>query len=146
MIDENPDQVAINQLAGFPAFCISGTTADGRVAWIDLWGASPPSGDDEADYAVGRTCGDAAIEHARDHKEYDFIEAVLIFMADRLVRERRSLGRLEFGFLDRVVIDYPGVVERTIGRCIRGALGGGSLCIRGGEAEAIARHNADSRY
>jgi hypothetical protein len=44
------------------------------------------------------------------------------------------------------ISDYPDAVERMFVQSIKGALADGSLRIRGGEADAIARHNADSRY
>jgi hypothetical protein len=34
-------------------------------------------------------------------------------------RWRACASRLEWGFVDRVVVDYPGVVERMVARCYR---------------------------
>jgi hypothetical protein len=137
--------VTVGQLAGYPAFCIGGTKADGRLVWFDFWGVAP-IGDDEADYAFGGFCGEEAVKHARDHEGCKFIEAVLTFMANHLCDEERCASRLEFGFVDRVRMDYPDVIERVIARWLKGALTGTNLRIRGGEADAIAHHNGDSRY
>jgi hypothetical protein len=137
MIPENPEPVTVGQLAGYPRFCICGTKADGRLAWIDLWGVAPCG--DNTDYAVGRSCGDDAVKYARDHEDDIFIMAVLMFMAHHLCHEQRCASRLESGFVDRVLKDYPDVVERMIAGCIKGALTGPNLRIHGDEAEVFRR-------
>jgi hypothetical protein len=115
-----PEPVTFGHLAGYPTFCIVVTKGDdpSAPAWIDLWGVEP-CGDVDADYAAGWFHGDEAVQHAQEHGGSDFVEAVLMFMAHRLHHEQRPASRLEWGFVDRVVMNYPGIVERLVARIYR---------------------------
>jgi hypothetical protein len=120
IIAESCGTVTVEHLAGFPIFCLGGSKDDDPsvLAWIDLWGVEPCGGD-VADYARGLFHGDEAVQHARERGGSDFVEAVLMFMAHRLHHEQRPASSLEWGFVDRVLMDYPGIVERLVARIYR---------------------------
>jgi hypothetical protein len=128
-------------VADLPICCEPVLSDDGSsVVGINFWVA-----DWEADYSWGEFLGDEAVRYVRDHPGTEILTNILYWMGASLHFEDRGPGALEDGFVYRVLRDYPDAVERMIARSIRGALAGGSLRIRGGEADAIARRSVRFR-
>jgi hypothetical protein len=86
------------------------------VTWIDFW-AVKPCGNAAADYARGRRYADEAIWHVRTTGQPVFIECVLVFMGMKL-RDREA-GKLEQGFVDRIVSDFPDAMNEVTNRLLR---------------------------
>jgi hypothetical protein len=132
----------IEIVAALPICCEAVLSDDGsRVIGINFFGVEA-SGDAEGDTAWGEFLAEDAVRYAREHPGSEILTGILSWMGAALHFEDRGPGPLENGFVYRILRDYPDAVERVIARSISGALSGGSLRIRGGEADAVARHDA----
>lgn len=114
----NAAAFVVDPAKSIPTFCaVAFRNHDGAaVKWIDFWAVSP-CGDPVADYARGRRYADEAIWHARATGQPVFIECVLVFMGIKL--RDRDAGELEQGFVDRVVTDFPDVMDELMFRLSR---------------------------
>jgi len=107
------EPIPIEKLASLPTFCAP-ILKDGDpsvAVWIDFW-AVEPCGNTDADYERGQFYGEEAIWYAHDHNQPAFIECVMIFMGKKLDDRHRCQSPLESGFFDRVVKDYPDVLDK----------------------------------
>jgi hypothetical protein len=114
------ESVPIEKLASLPTFCAP-ILKDGDpsiAVWIDFW-AVEPYGNAEADYERGQHYGEEAIVYMHDYDQPAFIECVMIFMGKKLHDSRRCQSPLELGFFDRVVKDYPDVMEKIFMRIFK---------------------------
>ena len=107
----------IDDIAHFPSFCACTLKEDDprSVTWIDFWAVEPCS-NAEADYVRGQKYADEAISHVRATGQPVFIECVLIFMGIKLRQGNRCAASLEQGFTDRIVRDFPGVMDMVLMR------------------------------
>jgi hypothetical protein len=106
----------VDGAGGLPTFCTVAFRNARQAACVDFW-AVKPSGDAAADYARGRGYADEAIGHVRTTGQHLFIECVLLFMSMKL--RHRQAGELERGFIDRIVNEFPHVLDDVIIRLSR---------------------------
>src|SRR5215468_9784171 len=115
MTSENA--LVVDKTTHFPSFCAFAFKDDNPrvVTWIDFW-AVEPGNNAEADYVRGQKYADEAISHVQATGQPVFIECVLIFMGIKLRQGNRCAASLEQGFTDRIVRDFPGVMDMVLMR------------------------------
>jgi hypothetical protein len=111
------DVLVVDKSAHLPSFCAFIFKEDDpcAVAWIDFWAVEPCS-NAETDYARGQKYAEEAISLVRATRQPAFIECVLIFIGIKLRERNQCAGELEDGFADRIVEEFPGVMERVLMR------------------------------
>jgi hypothetical protein len=105
--------------ADLPTFCepILNEDDPAQAVGINFWPErlnDCARGDDHLAAEVGELFGQEAIWFIRNRHGPALLTAVLIWMGERLQRERRCPGPLERGFLDRIKADCPDVVDAVV--------------------------------